>query len=192
MTKTGWIVTGIAGFLFVFLIMPGCVAYQSYNRLVVLNESVDSSWAQVENVMQRRYDLIPNLVNTVKGYAKHEKEVLEEVTRMRSQWGAAQTPGAKLNASQGLEGAISRLLVVAEQYPNLKADENFLRLQDELSGTENRIAVERMRYNDMVKSYNIQMRSFPSNIVAGMFHFTKKDAYFEAVPTAKEAPKVQF
>ncbi len=193
MSKKGWIITGVVGFLFLFLIiMPGCVAFKSYNQLVILNETIDSSWAQVDNVLQRRYDLIPNLVNTVKGYAKHESQLLEEVTRLRSQWGAAKTPDQKIQASQGLEGALSRLMVVVEQYPNLKANEGFLKLQDELSGTENRIAVERMRYNEVVRSYNVETRRFPSNIIAGMFGFQKKDVYFEAAEGAKTAPKVEF
>lgn len=192
MSKKGWIITGIVGFLFVFVMMPGCIAFKSYNQLVILNETIDGSWAQVENVLQRRYDLIPNLVSTVKGYAKHESQLLEEVTRLRSQWGAAKTPDQKIQASQGLEGALSRLMVVVEQYPNLKANEGFLKLQDELSGTENRIAVERMRYNEVVRSYNVATRRFPSNIIAGMFGFEKKDVYFEAAEGAKEAPKVEF
>ena len=192
MSKKNWIITGIVGFLFLFIVMPGCVALKSYNNLVTLNESIEGSWAQVENVLQRRYDLIPNLVNTVKGYAKHEKSLLEEVTRLRSQWGAAKSADQKIAASQGLEGALSRLMVVVERYPDLKANQNFLKLQDELAGTENRIAVERMRYNEVVRSYNITTRRFPSNIIAGMFGFEKKDVYFEAAEGAKAVPKVEF
>jgi len=192
MSKKGWILTAIAGVLLVFVVIPGCVGLQAYNRIVTLNESVDASWAQVENVLQRRYDLIPNLVNTVKGYARHERELLAEVTRLRSQWGAAKSPGERIQASQGLESALGRLMVIVERYPDLKANQNFLKLQDELAGTENRIAVERMRYNETVQSYNILTRRFPSNIVAGMFGFGKKDAYFEAAEGAKEAPKVEF
>jgi len=191
-SKTGWIIGGIVGFLFLFIIIPGCVVKNSYNQLVVLNESIDGSWAQVENVLQRRYDLIPNLVNTVKGYAKHEKGLLEEVTRLRSQWGKAKTSGARIQASRGLEGALGRLMVVVERYPDLKANQGFLKLQDELSGTENRIAVERKRYNEVVRGYNITTRRFPSNIVAGLFGFAKKDAYFEISEEAKSVPKVEF
>jgi len=164
----------------------------SYNRLVNTSEGVDEKWSQVENVLQRRYDLIPNLVNTVKGYAKHEKELLTEVTKLRSQWGAAKTPGDKVAAANGLEGALSRLLLVVERYPDLKANQNFLKLQDELAGTENRIAVERKRYNEAVRDYNLRVRRFPSNLVAGMFGFEKKDAYFEAAEQAQETPKVEF
>ncbi|HRY29989.1 MAG TPA: LemA family protein [Elusimicrobiota bacterium] len=180
------------GIIAVFLLMPGCVGVLYYNRLVSLHEAVGAGWAQVENVLQRRYDLIPNLVNTVKGYAKHEKELFEEVTRLRSQWGEAKTPAEKVRASGGLEAALSRLLLVAERYPDLKANQNFLALQDELAGTENRIAVERMRYNEAVRNYNILTRRFPSNVVAGLTGFETSDNYFKAETEAKAAPPVQF
>jgi LemA protein len=146
----------------------------------------------VENVLQRRYDLIPNLVATVKGYAKHEADVLEEVTRLRSQWGEAKTPDAKVSAANNLEGALSRLMVVVEKYPDLKANEGFLKLQDELAGTENRIAVERMRYNESVQNYNLKVQTFPSNIMASLISFKPKDAYFKAKEAAQEPPKVEF
>jgi len=164
----------------------------SYNRLVTLNESIGASWSQVENQLQRRNDLIPNLVNTVKGYMAHEKEVFENVAAARAKLAGASTVNDKIKANQEVDGAISRLLMVAENYPILKANENFIRLQDELAGTENRIAVERMRYNEVVQAYNITIRRFPSNIIAGMFNFTKKDVYFKAEEKAKEVPKVQF
>lgn len=192
MSKTGWIISGIAAFLLIFIFVPGCIALRSYNNLVTLNESIDGTWAQVENVLQRRYDLIPNLVRTVKGYAKHERKLLTEITRLRSQWAGARTPGAKIQASQGLESALGRLMVVMENYPNLKANQNFLKLQDELAGTENRIAVERRRYNEVVRMYNITTRKFPSNLIANMFGFEKKDVYFEVKEEAKEVPKVEF
>lgn len=163
-----------------------------YNNLVNLDEGVNTAWAQVETVLQRRYDLIPNLVNTVKGYAQHESGVLEEVTRLRSQWGEAKGPEAKVKAATELESALGRLMVVVEKYPDLKANQNFLSLQDELAGTENRISVERRRYNDAVRAYNVAIRSFPSKIVADMKGFVKRDAYFEADEKAKSAPKVQF
>ncbi|HET9870572.1 MAG TPA: LemA family protein [bacterium] len=179
---------GLAGFLLlVFLICMG-----SYNSLVSANEAVEAQWSQVENVMQRRFDLIPNLVQTVKGYAKHERETLEEVTRLRSQWGAAQTREQKVAASDQLEGTLNHLMVVLENYPNLKANENFLRLQDELEGTENRIAVERRRYNDDLRAYNVKVRSFPSDIMASLGGFQRKDAYFKASPGADQAPQVDF
>ncbi len=163
-----------------------------YNRLVGLDEKVSTSWAQVENVLQRRYDLIPNLVNTVKGYAAHEREIFEEVTRLRSRWNDAATPGAKLAAAGKLETAIGRLLLVAENYPDLKASQNFLALQDELAGTENRIAVERRRYNEAVRAYNTAVRRFPTNIFAALLGFERQKAYFEAAEPSHQAPRVQF
>ena len=162
------------------------------NNLVTLDEDVNTAWAQVETVLQRRYDLIPNLVNTVKGYATHEKELFENVTRLRSQWGEAKTPEAKIQAANQLESTLSKLLVVSENYPELKANQNFMALQDELSGTENRISVERRRYNESVRAYNVAVRRFPASVFAGMFGFVKKDAYFEAAEAAAAAPKVEF
>ena len=162
------------------------------NQLVALQEAMKGSWAQVETVLQRRYDLIPNLVATVKGYAKHEQEVLENVTKLRSQWGAAKSVEEKAKAATEIEGALARLLVVAEQYPDLKANQNFRDLQFELAGTENRISVERQRYNDSVRAYNTRVRQFPGSLVAAWRGFTPSDAYFNAAPAAAEAPKVQF
>ncbi|HOK07076.1 MAG TPA: LemA family protein [Syntrophales bacterium] len=163
----------------------------TYNNFVALDEQVKSSWSQVENQLQRRYDLIPNLVETVKGYAKHEREVLTEVTNARARVGQAATVPEKISANNELSAALSRLLLVVERYPDLKASANFLRLQDELAGTENRIAVERRRYNEAVKNYNVAIRSFPANLLAGMFGF-EKAAFFEAPATAKTAPAVKF
>ncbi len=163
----------------------------SYNRFVTLDEAVKSSWAQVENQLQRRYDLIPNLVETVRGYAKQEKEVLVEVTNARAKVGGAANIPDKIAANNELTGALSRLLVVVERYPELKSNQNFLRLQDELAGTENRIAVERRRYNEAVQSYNVAIRSFPGNLVAAAFGFGKA-AFFEAPAAAKTAPQVKF
>lgn len=162
------------------------------NKIIALHESCGAAWAQVETVLQRRYDLIPNLVNTVKGYAAHEKTLLEEVTRLRSQWGAARTVEDKTQLSGQLEAGISKLLLVAEQYPDLKASQNFRDLQFELAGTENRISVERQRYNDAIRSYNTAIRQFPGSLVAGMRGLTPTDAYFKSDAPAKEAPKVQF
>jgi LemA protein len=161
------------------------------NRFVALQENVHSAWGQVETVLQRRFDLIPNLVNTVKGYAKHEKDVLEEVTRLRSQWGSARTVDEKVKAAGQLEGTLSRLLLIAEQYPELKANTNFHELQYELAGTENRISVERQRYNDAARAYNTSVRQLPGSIVASLRGFAPA-TYFEAAATAKEAPKVDF
>ena len=163
----------------------------NYNRFVTLDEGVKSAWAQVENQLQRRYDLIPNLVETVKGYAKQEKDVLVEVTNARARVGGAATVPDKINANNELTGALSRLLVVVEKYPDLKSNQNFLRLQDELAGTENRISVERKRYNDAVQGYNVAIRSFPANFLAGMFGFGKA-AFFEVPVAAKAAPQVKF
>jgi LemA protein len=162
------------------------------NRLVALQENVHSAWGQVETVLQRRYDLIPNLVNTVKGYAKHEKDILEDVTRLRSQWASASTPNEKVKASGQMEGGLARLLLVAERYPELKANENFRDLQHELAGTENRITVERQRYNDAARIYNTSARQFPASVIAGMCGFSADALYFEADKAAKEAPKVDF
>ncbi|HLA28270.1 MAG TPA: LemA family protein [Syntrophales bacterium] len=163
----------------------------SYNKFVSLDEGVKSSWAQVENQLQRRFDLIPNLVETVKGYAKQEKDVLVEVTNARAKVGGAGSVPDKIAANNQLSGALSRLLIVVERYPDLKSNQNFMRLQDELAGTENRVAVERRRYNEVVQTYNVAIRSFPGNIVAGIFGFTKA-TFFEAPATAKAAPQVKF
>ena len=178
--------------LVVGLVVIGIMGVGAYNTLVQRQETVKESWAQVENVLQRRYDLIPNLVNTVKGYASHEQRVLEDVTRLRSQWGEAKTVPQKVDAAQQLEGALARLMVVVERYPDLKANQNFLALQDELAGTENRIAVERRRYNEAVRSYNVAVRGVPSSAVASLTGFKESTAYFEAAPEAKTAPKVAF
>jgi LemA protein len=161
------------------------------NQLVALDEQTSTGWAQVETVLQRRYDLIPNLVATVKGFASHEKEILTEVTRLRSQWGQAKTEAEKAQAANQLEGALSRLLLVAERYPDLKANQNFRDLQHELAGTENRIAVQRQRYNEDVRNYNTKVRQFPASLVANFRGFVPKEP-FEAAPVAKEAPKVEF
>ncbi len=164
------------------------------NKIIDLDETAVQSWANVETVLQRRYDLIPNLVNTVKGYASHEKELLEEVTRLRSQWGQAKASG---NADQSaktagmLESALGRLMVVVEKYPDLKANQNFLALQDELAGTENRISVERRRYNGAVAAYNKYIRKYPGSIIAGMKGYERKTP-FESAPEAAAAPKVEF
>lgn len=194
MNKSPWLL-GCGGLVvgaIVLAVVVGGWAVSVNNSLVGLQEQMKSSWAQVETVLQRRYDLIPNLVATVKGYAEHEKEVFENVAKMRSQWSAAQTVPEKAKAAGEMEGALARLLVVAEAYPELKASKNFQDLQFELSGTENRISVERQRYNETVRAYNTRVRQLPTSLVAGFFGFQPSDAYFDAAPTAKEAPKVQF
>lgn len=178
----------LLGFVVLFFLM----LIGSYNGLVSTKTAMDGAYANVDADLQRRYDLIPNLVETVKGYAKHEKDVLEEVTRLRSQWGEAKSTDEKVTASNNLEGALGRLMVVVEKYPDLKANEGFLRLQDELSGTENRIAVARMRYNQAVQDYNVKVQSFPSNLMASIAGYKPKDVYFKAKEAAQEPPKVQF
>lgn len=163
----------------------------NYNKFVTMDVGIKAAWSQVENQLQRRYDLIPNLVETVKGYAKQEHDVLVEVTNARAKVGGAGTVPDKIAANNELTGALSRLMVVVERYPDLKSNQNFMKLQDELAGTENRIAVERMRYNESVKVYNEAIRSFPANMLAGMYGF-KEAAFFEAPKDAKAAPKVKF
>jgi LemA protein len=163
-----------------------------YNVIVSKHETIAAKWAQVESQLQRRSDLIPNLVNTVKGYAAHEKTVFEDVTKARSQWTNASTLDEKVNAASNMDTALARLLLVVENYPNLKADQTFLKLMDELSGTENRIAVERMRYNEAVMSYNITVRMFPGNVVAKFLGYKPATEYFKAEEKAKTAPEVKF
>ena len=186
--KKGWIVLGIIA-LVVVMIFGSAIG--SRNRFVSMDEGVTAQWANVETVLQRRFDLIPNLVNTVKGYAAHEENLFTEVTRLRSQWAAAGTPDEKVEAAGQMQSALSRLMLVAENYPQLKANQNFLALQDELSGTENRISVERRRYNETVQAYNTAIRKFPGAVWAGMFGFERRKP-FESAPEASVAPSVQF
>ena len=175
----------------VLVLVPLLYLKGTYNSLVTMDEGVKAAWAQVENQLQRRYDLIPNLVETVKGYASHEEEVFLKVTEARSRVGGAASVSDKIAANNSLSAALSRLLVVVERYPELKANTNFLRLQDELAGTENRIAVERRRYNESVRDFNATIRRFPTNILAGIFGF-EKAAFFDVPEERQEAPKVSF
>jgi LemA protein len=163
----------------------------TYNTFVTLDEGVQAAWAQVENQLQRRYDLIPNLVETVKGFAQQERDVFIGVTEARSKVGQADTIPEKIEANQQLTSALSRLLVTVERYPDIKSNQNFIRLQDELAGTENRIAVERRRYNEAVRAYNVRIRTFPANIMAGMLGFTKAE-FFEVPESAQATPEVRF
>jgi LemA protein len=171
----------------VALPLSGC----SYNRFVSQEEGIKAQWAQVENQLQRRNDLIPNLVETVKGYAAHEEGVFKDIADSRSRLLAAKSPEETMAAANQQTGALGRLLAISENYPQLKANEQFNRLMDELSGTENRIAVERMRYNQLVQQYNTSRRQFPANITAKLFGF-KEYPFFEAPPEAKQVPKVNF
>jgi LemA protein len=162
------------------------------NTLVAKNEAVKASWSQVDIVLQRRADLIPNLVETVKGYAQQEQTVFGEIAKARSALLSAGNPQEKIAANQRLDGALGRLLVIVENYPQLKSNENFLRLQDELAGTENRIAVERKRYNDTLRDYNTYLQQFPHNIFATWAGFKPNDAYFAATEGSRQVPKVNF
>ena len=180
----------------IVLVVIALLAFGPYvgvrNSLVTKNEAVKAAWSQVDIVLQRRADLIPNLVATVKGYAQQEQTVFGDIAKARSALLSAGTPQQKIAANQQLDGALGRLLVVVENYPQLKSNENFLRLQDELAGTENRIAVERKRYNDALQDYNTYVRSFPNNVYAGWAGFKPNDAYFAASEGSREAPKVNF
>ncbi len=169
------------------LALSGC----SYNKFVGQEEGIKAQWAQVDNQLQRRNDLIPNLVNTVKGYATHEQGVFQAIADSRAKMAGAKTPDEKIAAANEQTSALARLLVVVENYPNLKADQQFARLMDELSGTENRIAVERMRYNEKVQAYNTLRRSFPSNVTGSLFGF-KEYPFFQAPAEARQVPKVEF
>ena len=187
-----WIVAGlvVGALLLIVLFVAGYVR-STYNELVSQQEQIKTAWAQVENQLQRRYDLIPNLVETVKGYAKQETTIFTEIANARARIGSGQPPQSQMQASNDLSNAISRLLVIVENYPQLKSGENFMRLQDELAGTENRLAVERMRYNETVQAYNTHIRQFPSNLVASAFNF-EANPLFEAPASAKVAPNVKF
>ncbi len=191
-SRNPWVVAGavLGALLLIVLFVAGYVR-TTYNDLVTQQEQIKTAWAQVENQLQRRYDLIPNLVETVKGYAKQETTIFTAIADARARIGSAQTVGQKIEANQQLETALSRLLVVVENYPVLKSSENFMRLQDELAGTENRLAVERMRYNEIVRAYNTRVRLFPSNLIASAFNF-EAHPLFEAAATAKTAPQVKF
>ncbi|MBU1122770.1 MAG: LemA family protein [Candidatus Omnitrophota bacterium] len=187
--KKIWIILGV---VLVLAIMLFSWYKNGYNQAIAKDESVKSGWAQVENQLQRRNDLIPNLVSTVKGFASHEKEIFTEVTRLRSQWGKSASVGSKIENANAMSGALSRLLVVAENYPQLKSNENFLALQSQLEGTENRIAVERMRYNLAVKDFNRFQRLFFGRFFAAQAGVTEPAVYFEAEESASKVPEVKF
>ena len=192
MSKGLKILLGVIAALLLFAVM----AFSSYmdhrNQIVTKREAIKGSWSQVDVVLQRRADLIPNLVQTVKGYATHEEKVFDDLANARAAMMGAKTPAEKIAANGQIDNALGRLFVIVENYPNLKANENFLRLQDELSGTENRIAVERRRYNDVVQDYNTYIQLFPNSIVASIGGFQREDAYFKSDEGARQAPKVTF
>ena len=180
--------TGLAALLIIAAIgLSGC----SYNRFVGQEEAIKAQWAQVENQLQRRNDLIPNLVETVKGIAQQERDVFGQIADSRAKLAGARTPEATIQAANEQSAALARLLVIVENYPQLRSNEQFARLMDELAGTENRIAVERMRYNERVQQYNTQRRQFPSNVTAGIFGF-KEYPLFNAPPEAERVPRVDF
>jgi LemA protein len=185
---------GISTTLIVILVIIAAIVigvFSSYNGLVSMDENVNSMWSQIDNQLQRRADLIPNLVETVKGYASHEEKIFTEVTRAREKLVGAQGVEDKAQADAELSGALSRLLAIVENYPTLKADANFMQLADELAGTENRISVARMDYNNAVQLYNSKIRRFPTVVIAGMLGFEKKE-YFKAEEGAKQVPNVDF
>jgi len=182
----------ILGVLVIGALVLGGQLMGSRNDLVTKREAIEGTWAQVDVALQRRADLIPNLVNTVKGFATQEKEVFSNIANARAALSGARTNGEKIAANGQLDSALARLLVVVESYPQLKSNENFMRLQDELAGTENRIAVERRKYNEVVQDYNTTRVRFPTNIAASIFGFARNDAYFKTDPGARVAPKVDF
>jgi LemA protein len=182
----------ILGILVAIVLLFGMSVVGTRNDLVIQKNAVEAAFADVDVALQRRADLIPNLVETVKGFASQEKDVIASVANARAALSGARTPAEKISANGQLDGALSRLLVVVESYPQLKSDANFMRLQDELAGTENRIAVERRKYNETVQKYNTTIELFPNNIAASLFGFQRNDAYFKTEPGARTAPKVNF
>jgi LemA protein len=186
------IALAVLGVIILVVLVVGGSLVGARNELVTEKNAVDAAWAQVDVVLQRRSDLIPNLVETVKGYAQQEQTVFGDIAKARSALLSASNPSDKIAANQQLDGALGRLLLIVENYPQLKSNENFLRLQDELAGTENRIAVERKRYNDTLQDYNTYIKTFPNNIYAGWAGFKPNDAYFAATEASRQVPKVNF
>lgn len=187
--KWGFIVALAVLVILVFSMMSWFVGTR--NSLISMDEEVNAAWAEIDNQLQRRSDLIPNLVNTVKGYASQEKEIFTDIAEARSKLAGAQSVGEKAESYNQMEGALSRLLVVVENYPNLKSNENFKELQYELAGTENRLAVARKRYNDTVRDFNRRIRMFPASIIANMLGFEQRE-YFEIEESARDVPEVDF
>jgi len=187
-----WIAIGVVVVIFLVILMVFGSYVSAKNQMVAKQEAVKAQWSQVDVVLQRRADLIPNLVNTVKGYATHEEKVFDDIANARAALLNAKDPSGKIQANGQLDGALGRLLAISENYPNLKADQNFLSLQAQLEGSENRIAVERRRYNETLRDYNTFIRQFPNSIWAGIAGFQPNNAYFEASASSREAPVVKF
>jgi LemA protein len=179
------------GVIVLIVLILGIVLWTSYNSLVTKSQAIDAQWAQVETQYQRRYDLIPNLVSSVKGIMAQEKEIFESIAQARSNYAGAKTTDAKAVAGGEIESALSRLLVIMENYPELRSAGNVTQLMDELAGTENRISVERRRYNDLVQDYNTAIKKFPTNTIASLFNFDSRQ-YFQSVSGADIVPKVEF
>jgi LemA protein len=189
--KAGWLVLGLLAVLIVGAVGACGFLVAQYNQLVAMDTDIKAKWAQVDNQLQRRADLIPNLVETVKGFAGQERAVIDSVTSARAKLAGAGNVPDRIAASNELSSALARLLVVVENYPNLKSDTTFTRLMDELAGTENRLSVERKRYNDSVQVYNVAVRQFPRNFIAGLWGFRDRP-FFEVPAAARQAPQVKF
>jgi LemA protein len=192
MSKTLWVVLGVVG----VLVLAGLMVFGSFvsarNQMVAKDQNVKAAWSEVDVQLQRRADLIPNLVATVKGFTKEESTVFGDIANARAGMLNAQGPAGKIAASNQLDGALGRLLLLTENYPQLRSSDQFMRLQDELSGTENRVSVARKRYNDALRDYNTFLLQFPNNIWAGISGFKANDAFFEASPAAQNVPQVKF
>lgn len=191
LTKGAMVIIGVVAVLLLLVIIAGIFFIVPYNRMTRLDVAVDQSWAEIENQLQRRNDLIPNLVETVKGYATHERELFEHIADARARLAGAGNIPDKMQASNELSGLLSRLLVIVENYPQLKANENFMSLQNQLEGTENRLSVARNRYNQAVGDFNTTIRTFPNNFLAGIFGFASRQ-FFEAPEAARAVPEVKF
>jgi len=191
MKSTWGCVLAAVGAIVVVAIIVAVSLMGIYNGLVTKSQAIDAQWAQVETQYQRRFDLIPNLVNAVKGMMKQEQTVFQSIADARTKYGAAQSVNAKAAAAGEVETSLGRLIAVMENYPELKSNQNVTGLMDELAGTENRISVERKRFNDLTRDYNTQIKTFPTNMLAGMFGFTEKQ-YFQSVTGSETAPKVEF
>jgi len=191
LSKGCLVTAAIVGAVAFLILLIGGSLMAAYNGMVKKNEAINGAWAEIDNQLLRRNDLIPNLVSTVEGYATHEKELFEHIADARARLAGANTIGEKMSASNELSGFLPRLLAIAESYPELKANENFMNLQTSLEGTENRINYARSKYNELVRAYNASIKTFPNNMLAGMFGFTEK-SYFEVPDEAKEVPRVQF